>query len=150
LPISACIGRPEVMASWSRADEVVHTSTFAGAPLACATALATLDAIDQQALVQRSRRVGAELSRELSTALPATLGAAHGEVRGAGLMLGIDLGVRPGVALELQRRLLASGYIVSLGGGRRESIVLTPPLDIAEALLGDFVTAFAALAEALR
>ena len=55
------------------------------------------------------------------------------------------------LALDVQRRLLAQGYIVSLGGGRRESIVLTPPLDIGEPLLEGFLAAFrAALEGALR
>ena len=34
LPVSAVIGRKDVMQAWQREAEVVHTSTFAGAPLA--------------------------------------------------------------------------------------------------------------------
>lgn len=151
LPISACLGRPEVMAAWSRPAEVVHTSTFAGAPLGCATALATLHALGAERLVERSRRLGEELARDLTRALVALAPAAQGVVRGAGLMLGIELGEAGGLALAVQRRLLGQGYIVSLGGGRRESIVLTPPLDIAEPLLEGFGAAFrVALEGALR
>lgn len=155
LPLSACVGRAEVMASWSRREEVVHTATFAGAPLACAAALATLEQIEQRQLVQRSRRLGAELTRELSLTLARlpSAGSAGLEfrVRGAGLMLAVEMGTRPGLSIELSRRLLERGYIVSLGGGGRESIVLTPPLDIAEPLLEGFVQALAdALEEATR
>ncbi|HVR21003.1 MAG TPA: aminotransferase class III-fold pyridoxal phosphate-dependent enzyme, partial [Polyangiaceae bacterium] len=50
LPISAVIGRGVVMQAWRRAEEVVHTSTYAGAPLASATALATLDVLEREAL----------------------------------------------------------------------------------------------------
>ena len=67
-------------------------------------------------------------------------------VRGAGLMLGLDLSERPGLALALSRRLLARGYVTSLGGGQRECLVLTPALNISEALLEGLV---AALSEAL-
>ena len=63
---------------------------------------------------------------------------------------GLLLGAAAGLALDVQRSLLARGYITSLGGGRRESIVLTPPLDITETLLEGFVAAFqSALAGAL-
>jgi 4-aminobutyrate aminotransferase-like enzyme len=138
------------MAAWSQPAEVVHTSTFAGAPLGCATALATLQALESGRLVERARRLGEELSRELTRALAARAPSAQGAVRGAGLMLGIDLGAAAGLAFDVQRSLLARGYITSLGGGRRESIVLTPPLDIAETLLEGFVAAFqSALAGAL-
>jgi 4-aminobutyrate aminotransferase/(S)-3-amino-2-methylpropionate transaminase len=148
LPISACFGTTEVMASWSRDEEVVHTSTFAGAPLAAAAALETLDALEQRQLCERARRLGAAFAEALRAEFPA--GWARGwEVRGAGFMLGIDLGPCGSSALDLSRALLARGYIVSLGGGRRDSLVLTPALDIAEAQLEAFSRAFGASLRAL-
>lgn len=130
LPISACIGRREVMAAWSREAEVVHTATFAGAPLACATALATLDTLSREKLPERAAAVGARLLKRLV--------AVGARARGAGLMVGIELEARPGSAVELQKSLLSVGYITSSGGGAREVLVLTPPLTIAEALLEAF------------
>jgi len=56
-------------------------------------------------------------------------------------MIAIDLGDRPGRATQLAVRLLERGYITSTGGGRREILVLTPPLVLAESLLGGFVDA---------
>jgi 4-aminobutyrate aminotransferase / (S)-3-amino-2-methylpropionate transaminase / 5-aminovalerate transaminase len=141
LPISACLGTRASMAAWSREAEVVHTSTFAGAPLAAAAALATLDALEAHALVERSRRLGEALARALRAAFPPTWPAGWA-VRGAGLMIGIDLGPSRLDAIALMRELLADGFIVSLGGGRRDSLVLTPPLDVAEAQLDAFVVAF--------
>lgn len=146
VPISACLGRVEILQAWSQAREVVHTSTFAGAPLACATALATLQALEADGLVARAARVGAAWQRALGDTVAASRHAQSCAVRGAGLMLGLDLSPRPGLALELSRRLLARGYVTSLGGGQRECLVLTPALNISEALLDGFV---AALAEAL-
>jgi acetylornithine/succinyldiaminopimelate/putrescine aminotransferase len=135
------------MAAWSRSEEVVHTSTFAGAPLACATALATLDALSEQGLVLRSQELGARWLEALAKVV-ARPGLLRCELRGAGLMLGIELPRGTGAALRLCRRLLGQGYVVSLGGGQRESIVLTPALNVSEALLDGFVSAFAdALAE---
>jgi 4-aminobutyrate aminotransferase / (S)-3-amino-2-methylpropionate transaminase / 5-aminovalerate transaminase len=141
LPISACVGRAEIMGAWSRDQEVVHTSTFAGAPLAAAAALETLDVLEQHSLVERSRRLGEHFADELRGAFPSAWPLGW-EVRGAGLMLGIDLGPARLGALELSRELLAAGYITSLGGGRRDCLVLTPSLDIAEAQLEAFVDTF--------
>ena len=93
LPISAVIGRGVVMQAWRRAEEVVHTSTYAGAPLACATALATLDVLEREAIPSRAAELGERWKRELGAALAF---APDISVSGAGLMLGIDLGVTPG------------------------------------------------------
>jgi acetylornithine/succinyldiaminopimelate/putrescine aminotransferase len=142
LPISACIGRAEIMSAWSRDEEVVHTSTFAGAPLGAAAALETLDVLEQQGLVERSQRLGERFAGALRGAFPAAWPSGW-EVRGAGLMIGVDLGPARLGALELSRELLGRGYITSLGGGRRDCLVLTPALDIAEAQLEAFVDAFA-------
>ncbi len=143
LPISACLGRAEVLAAWSRAEEVVHTSTFAGAPLSCAAALATLSELSEQGLVERSERLGESFRTALAAAIAPHAAALGAELRGAGLMIGLELGRRSGAALELTRRLLARGYVTSLGGGRRETLVLTPALNISEALLEGFVQALA-------
>jgi len=142
LPISACIGRRDVMAAWSREHEVVHTSTFTGAPLACATGIATLDALSRDALPERAARVGDAFREALARALAANPRVR--EVRGAGMMIGIDLGSERGAAVSLCQRLLRRGYLASTGGGGREVLVLTPPLTISEALLDGFVRAVAA------
>jgi 4-aminobutyrate aminotransferase/(S)-3-amino-2-methylpropionate transaminase len=131
LPISAAIGRRNVMNAWSRTDEVVHTSTFAGAPLACAAALATLDVLAREKLDERAAEVGQRFKDGLAAALT---GHASVRVRGRGLMIGVELDA-PGAAAKAVRHLLESGYIVTTGGTLREALVLTPPLNIAEPLL---------------
>jgi 4-aminobutyrate aminotransferase/(S)-3-amino-2-methylpropionate transaminase len=137
LPLSACIGPADLMAAWSREAEVVHTATFAGAPLACAASLATLDVLHRHGLVARAASVGARWRAALTEAVaPAGL-----EVRGAGLMVGIDVATLPGGASILQRRLLEAGYVTSTGGGARDVLVLTPPLTISESLLDAFTAA---------
>jgi 4-aminobutyrate aminotransferase/(S)-3-amino-2-methylpropionate transaminase len=144
LPISAVIGRGAVMKAWQRTEEVVHTSTFAGAPLAAATALATLDVLEREALVARSAELGERFRVELASALEF---APDVRVRGAGLMLGIDLTTRAGGARAVIQRLLRRGYLATAGGGGREVLVLTPPLTISGELLS---AAAAAIAESIR
>ena len=144
LPISAVLGRGVVMQAWRRAEEVVHTSTYAGAPLASATALATLDVLEREALPARAAELGERWKRELAALLAF---APEVSVRGAGLMLGVDLASRPGGARAVLRALLGRGYLATSGGGGREVLVLTPPLTISGALL---TAATEAIAEAIR
>ncbi|MBN2191888.1 MAG: aspartate aminotransferase family protein [Polyangiaceae bacterium] len=134
VPVSACVGRRTVMREWSRDAEVVHTSTFAGAPLAAAAAVATLTELASWGLAERAELLGERFRQRLRSALGVD------RVRGRGLMIGVDVGGGPGTAVTLARRLLARGYIVSTGGGRREVLVLTPPLTIAEELIEGFVS----------
>jgi 4-aminobutyrate aminotransferase-like enzyme len=138
LPISAVVGRAVVLEAWRRDAEVVHTSTFAGNALACGTALATLDVISRERLAERAASLGERLLTTLRTRLARFSKAS---VRGSGFMIAIELGDRPGRATQLALRLLERGYITSTGGGRREILVLTPPLNMAESLLGGFVDA---------
>jgi 4-aminobutyrate aminotransferase / (S)-3-amino-2-methylpropionate transaminase / 5-aminovalerate transaminase len=137
LPLSACVGRGEAMAAWAKGPgEVVHTATFHGAPLPCATALALLDELGAAGLVERSARVGAWLLGELGAR---ELRGVR-EVRGRGLMVGVELG-GGAEALAVCRALLAEGYIVLSGGAGGETLTLTPPLIIEEARLAGFVDA---------
>lgn len=133
LPISATIGAARVMQSWRREGEVVHTSTFAGSPLAASAAIATMDALHRERLPERAAELGGRYLAALRAALAGDERVR--EVRGAGMMLGIDLGERPGAASKLMRSLLQRGYITSTGGGRREVLVLTPALTIDEGVL---------------
>ncbi|MCA9645768.1 MAG: aminotransferase class III-fold pyridoxal phosphate-dependent enzyme, partial [Myxococcales bacterium] len=136
LPISACIGKAELMSAWRREEEVVHTATFAGAPLACATAIATLDILHRDKLIERARHLGADFGSRLQEVVAAF--APSASVRGQGLMWGVEFG-RAGAAVRLMGALLEAGYIVSTGGGSRDVLVLTPPLVVGENQLEAFV-----------
>jgi 4-aminobutyrate aminotransferase-like enzyme len=133
LPISACLGREELMAAWGDpAGEAIHTSTFLGNPLACAAALATLRelaASDCAAIVLDRERV----LREALAPLRLTL-------RGRGLMLGIELGGATRV-LAAMRGLLERGYIVVPGGAPPDVLTLTPPVCLSDAQIAGFARA---------
>ncbi len=123
-PISACVGRAGLMeAAWPKErPEAIHTSTFLGHPVGCAMALANLRLIEEEGLVERSRRSGAELARLLEEAL-----GGRARVRGRGLMLGADFG-KEGRAAELARELLSHGFLALPCGRRGQVLALTPPL----------------------
>ena len=132
--LSACVATEDVMMAWARDPETLHTSTHAGSPLACAAAIATLDALRFRRLVARTREVGDRALAGFRAALDAVPGVAG--VRGRGLLFGIELddGDR---ALRAMREMLRKGYLVLTGGMRSEVITLTPPLTISEARLSD-------------
>jgi 4-aminobutyrate aminotransferase-like enzyme len=130
LPISACIGAAEVMDAWPRSEgEALHTSTFLGHPLACAAALAALDRLDADRVLERANATGKRLLDGLSERLSTTDGVA--DVRGLGLLLGIELGGgrEPREGRQQARSYAESsangaGARVALGALRRGVIVL--------------------------
>lgn len=143
LPVSACVGSARAMAAWgAHGGTTIHTATHFGAPLGCAVALATLDALDQGALPQRARTVGA---RWMSRLREATFGGHVLGVQGRGLMIGVRVDGGAGHALALTRRLLERGFITLTGGVHGDVLTLTPPLDIEEPLLDAFTDALAAV-----
>ncbi len=139
MPVSACIGSSALMAAWGGPDEeALYAGTFFGHPLCCAAALAALDVIEQERLVDRSRETG-EIFRQML----GDLRSGHPlirQVRGQGLMLGVLLD-RPGRAIELAYQLLQEGYLVVPAGAGSDVLSLTPPLNIEPALLSGFVSA---------
>lgn len=145
LPISAAIGTPAVMQAWpASAGEAIHTSTFLGNPIACAAALAQLDAIKSGDLLRRAERLG-EVIREKTTAW-ATRFEAVGEPRGRGLLQGTPMR-GPGQALRVADRCLRRGVLLLAEGTDAEVLAITPPAVITEPQL-DF--ALAVVEEAIR
>jgi 4-aminobutyrate aminotransferase/(S)-3-amino-2-methylpropionate transaminase len=139
LPISACMGADEAMACWgSHGGATIHTATHFGNPIVCAAAIATLDVLAESRLPERARSVGPRWMGRLREGLS---GRGHTEVRGQGLMVGVALDGGARRALGVTRQLLARGWIVTTGGAEGDVLTLTPPLDIEEALLEEFVDA---------
>jgi|HubBroStandDraft_2_1064218.scaffolds.fasta_scaffold45461_1 4-aminobutyrate aminotransferase-like enzyme len=142
LAISACIGSARAMAPWgAHGGTTIHTATHFGAPIHCAAALATLEALDRDALPARALRVGERWMRRLRDVAKGPGGL--GEVRGRGLMIGIALSGGGARGFAVTRRLLGLGWIVLTGGAEGDVLTLTPPLEIEESLLDSFCGALA-------
>ncbi|GAB6394696.1 MAG: acetylornithine aminotransferase [Bacteroidales bacterium] len=104
-------------------------TTFGGNQLACAAAIAVLDIMEKERLIDNARRVGDYLLKELG-ALPGVR-----EVRGRGLMIGVEF-EEP--VREMRRKLLFEEKVFT-GVAGTHTIRLLPPLclgmeDAAEAL----------------
>ena len=137
LPLSACLGPPDVMMAWPPSGgEAIHTSTFLGHPLACASGLAMLEILEKEELVERSRTVGDTLLSALREGLQ---DVPHvGEVRGSGLFLGVELvepgGLDPmvGGAVRVAEEALRRGILLLPAGAQGHVVELSPPLVLTE------------------
>ena len=115
-----------------------HTSTFGGSPTACAAALATMDVIEKEGLVENSRTLGEYFLQELHRIESSKIR----EIRGLGLMLGIELKEKAGPYVQ---QLMGKGIIVLLAGAT--VIRLLPPLVITK---DEIDTVVAALKDTLE
>lgn len=123
LPMGAIIGREEVMSL----PKGSHANTFGGNPVAAAAALATLDVIEEEGLLEHASRLGDEIKRALSEELKG-----RHDVRGLGLMIGVELldeGGKPAKNLE---EVLVKSFKRGLAviGAGFSTIRIAPPLVI--------------------
>jgi len=136
LPLSAAVGRPGVMAAWPPSEgEAIHTSTFLGNPVACAAALAQLDALQQDGLVERAAELGGALRARLEP-WTARYDVVAG-VRGLGLMQGVVLGSEADpqgsrAARHVVHQALGRGVLLLAEGPAGNVLAFTPPLVITE------------------
>jgi putrescine aminotransferase len=108
------------------ADPLLHSSTFAGSPLAAAAVTATIGAIKSEGLIQRTRELGPRVRALAADAVTAHCPHLVTEVRGEGLLIGIDF-VSPDAAAEFLIGLLDSRVIPSYSLNSAQVLRLTPP-----------------------
>jgi 4-aminobutyrate aminotransferase-like enzyme len=90
-PVAAVAARPEILARFAKRRH--YFNTYGGNSVSCAAALAVLQVIRSETLLENARRTGEYLQRGLRAL--ATRCSAIREVRGAGLFLGVELGTNP-------------------------------------------------------
>ena len=130
VPIGACLARGAAAEALKAGS---HGSTFGGNPLACGAALAVLDTMQQQGLVERARQTGERLRAELAIALRGLNCVV--EVRGKGLMVGIEVDRACG---ELVARAMDKRLLINVTADR--VIRLLPPLIIDDAEVDTIVS----------
>jgi 4-aminobutyrate aminotransferase/(S)-3-amino-2-methylpropionate transaminase len=139
LALSAVVGKADIMDAPPAGG---LGGTFAGSPLACAAALAVLDVIAEEHLIERAQQLGAKLTSRLKL-LQAKF-SVIGEVRGLGAMVAIEL-VKNGSAeqpdADLTRALVQAaarqGLIILSCGIYGNVIRFLTALTISDALLGE-------------
>lgn len=108
-------------------------TTFGGNHLACAAAIAVLDVMEEEKLVDNAAEVGDYLIEELKK-IPKVK-----EVRGRGLMIGLE--VEGFTGAELRRRLLFDHHIFT-GGAGQYTVRLLPALSLSKEEADSFLTEF--------
>jgi len=119
MPLGAMVAKDSVM-TWSKGT---HGSTYGGNPLSCAAAIATLDVIRDEALLDNAAKVGDLLMNGLRDVQ--TRHDAIREIRGLGLMIGIELPDHA-TAVAAERAAFERGLLM-LGCGEN-AIRMSPPL----------------------
>ncbi|MEO6712844.1 MAG: acetylornithine transaminase [Mycobacteriales bacterium] len=136
LPIGVCIG-------FGAAGDVLtagdHGSTFGGNPVVCAAALAVLDVIAEEGLLDRAKAAGERFADAVT--------GSHEQVdhvRGAGLLRGVVL--RTPIAKQFETAARQAGFLVN--AARPDVVRIAPPLIITDAELDSFAVAVPALLDA--
>ncbi len=152
LPLAAVTGRADVMEA---AEPGGLGGTYGGNPLACAAALAVLDAMERERIPERARRAGERIAarfRGWADRYPCI-----GDVRGLGAMVGMELVAdraarTPARALtaRLLGNALARGLILLSAGTYGNVVRVLAPLTIEDAVLDEGLGVMgAALAQAV-
>jgi 4-aminobutyrate aminotransferase/(S)-3-amino-2-methylpropionate transaminase len=151
-PLSGVVGRADVMDAPAPGG---LGGTYAGSPVACAAALAVIDAFAQEQLLERSRAVGQRLVAGLQAL--AAQEPAIGDVRGLGAMVAIELfeggdRARPDAALtkKVVAEALRRGLILLSCGTYGNVIRVLVPLTASDALLDEGLGVLAASFAAVR
>lgn len=144
MPIGGIIARSELM-TWGPG---AHGSTFGGNPLAAAAAIATLEVIKQEGLLEKATRTGQYILDAL-----AEMQVRHpsiGDIRGRGLMIGLELVKDRQTkerALELRNHVVQKAFesgLLMLPCGSN-SIRFTPALNISRNLVDEGLQIFEAV-----
>jgi len=135
VPIGACLANGPAAQLFKPGN---HGSTFGGNPLACAAALATIEIIEEERLMENAVKVGDYIRAELAQKIGGLKGVR--EIRGAGLLIGVELEHPCG---ELVQQALDRGYLINV---TVDNVVrLLPPLTFRMEEAGLLVSALAPL-----
>lgn len=135
LPIGVCLATPQVASAFAPGD---HASTFGGGPVQTAAAVAVLDVIEQEGLLERAQKAGTAFMEGLQGIVPE--GA---EVRGMGLLIGVEL------PIPLARRVAEEAFDrhVLVNDATPHVVRISPPLVISD---GDIERALEVLRDSFR
>jgi len=131
-PVAAVVSTPEIAAAFG--EQIDYFNTFGGNPVSAAAALAVLDVIDEEGLLENAHEVGRHLERGL-----AELANEHpiiGDVRGSGLFWGIDLvsdresrqPLGRAEAKQIVSAICREGILMGLMGSHGNVLKMRPPL----------------------
>jgi putrescine aminotransferase len=125
VPVSAVVATAAAYEPLNN-DFILHSSTFAGSPLAMAAAKSAVEVIRDENLVERAGVLGDHLLSNLRTILSEVCPELVVDVRGVGLLIGIEF-MSSDLAGELMMKLMERRIIVSYSLNSHRVLRLTPP-----------------------
>jgi 4-aminobutyrate aminotransferase len=148
LPLSGIMARRSLLNAFAPGT---HGGTYGGNVVACAAALATLDVIEGEGLVDAAARQGARLIEGVRRVVSGVPGVA--DVRGRGLMVAIEfadpgtLKPRPDLAKGLLAATLERKLMLLSCGTWAQAVRIIPPLTATDAEVDQAIDT---IAESLR
>jgi len=132
MPVGGVVTSAQLFAPLN-ADPLLHSSTFAGSPLAAAAVTATIRVIKSEGLIERARELGPQVRDLAVEAVTAHCPHLVTEARGEGLLIGVDF-ISADAATEFLIGLLEERVIPSYSLNCSNVVRLTPPaiLDAAD------------------
>ena len=122
--------------------------TYAGSPIACAAALAVLDVIAEEKLVDRANLVGERIKAAVSRAAQRNDSVAVAGLRGPGAMVAFDIvksrgGYEPDAAAAKRviQAAIANGLVLLSCGMHGSTIRILVPLNVPDAVLDEGLAA---------
>jgi putrescine aminotransferase len=125
MPAGGVIANAELFAPLND-DPLLHSSTFAGSPLAAAAVTATIGVLQSEGLIERSKDLGAIVLEMVKNAIATHCPELVHEVRGQGLLIGIDF-ESADAATEFMLGLIEHRVIPSYSLNSHHVLRLTPP-----------------------
>ena len=135
-PISALAARPALLEAFAR--QTRYFNTFGGNSVSCAVALAVLEVIERERLMDNAQLSGEHLRQgvlRIAGRYPWVR-----EVRGAGLFVGVELAANPALKLSARQEaarvvndLRRRGVLVGATGRNSDVLKIRPPLSITSA-----------------
>jgi 4-aminobutyrate aminotransferase/(S)-3-amino-2-methylpropionate transaminase len=140
-PLSGIIGRADVM---DAAEPGTLGGTYAGNPIACAAALAVLDVIEKERLLDRAMAIGARLKVRLEKMDQRNDAVPIAAIRGLGAMVGFEIvkgrgghEPNPEMTRAVVSRALAGGLILLPCGNHGNVIRVLVPLTVSDTVLDE-------------
>jgi 4-aminobutyrate aminotransferase len=131
-PLGAVCARSELMSKW---EPTVHGTTFGGNPISCAAAIATIETIKDEGLLENAKSSGAYLLSQLKRLKEKY--PVIGDARGLGLMTAIEFSLpgtdrepNPTAAKQVLNEALSRSLLMYPCGLRSHTIRLCPPLNV--------------------
>ena len=149
-PVAAVVTRNEIAAQFAERTDLF--STFAGGPVASRAALAVLDVVAEEGLLERAENMGARLRTRLQELR--TRHQCIGDVRGVGLLQGVEL-IRdrdtltpdPSRTRKVVNGMRERGVLIGSTGPHDNVLKIRPPLAFSSADVTRFLETFAEVAK---